>query len=194
MKTVLFGLVATGVAAAAAPEPMMTDCMLKDAGSPFKFTSTFHVDAGPGEVVDAMNNFTGGLQGATGHFHFGINSDQNFICYNISVDGFRGNYSSPAKTATHIHEGAVGKSGPPRIVFPNPEGPEGQHRVTMGCIQGPFVTGVMTNGTDSGRGFHVRQIEENPDGFFADLHSTEAVPGAVRGQLQKQEVCTVTWM
>jgi hypothetical protein len=28
----------------------------------------------------------------------------------------------------------------------------------------------------------VKRIEDNPSGFFADVHSSEAVPGAVRGQ------------
>lgn len=40
----------------------------------------------------------------------------------------------------------------------------------------------MANGQDTGTGFKVSQIEENPSGFFADVHSSLAVPGAVRGQ------------
>jgi hypothetical protein len=39
------------------------------------------------------------------------------------------------------------------------------------------------NGQDTGAGFRVSQIEDNPSGFFADVHSSLAVPGAVRGQL-----------
>lgn len=85
--------------------------------SPFTFTSTFGVLATPDKVVDATNNFTGGLQGSSGTFNFGINSNENVICYNITITGFRGDYQSPAKSATHIHEAAVGKSGPPRYVF-----------------------------------------------------------------------------
>lgn len=81
---------------------------------PFHFTSTYSVVARPDQVVDSTNKFTGGLEGATGLFNFGINSDENVICYNITLDGFRGEYQSPASTATHIHESAVGKSGPPR--------------------------------------------------------------------------------
>lgn len=38
-------------------------------------------------------------------------------------------------------------------------------------------------GADTGDGFHVSQIEENPAMFFSDVHSSEAVPGATRGQL-----------
>lgn len=84
--------------------------------SPFTFTSTYKVHAKPSEVVDAQNKATGGLSGSEGTFLFGINSHDNVICYNITLRGFRGEYQSPAKTATHIHQGARGTSGPPRYV------------------------------------------------------------------------------
>jgi hypothetical protein len=152
--------------------------------SPFHFSSTYSVKAVPEEVVDSENKFTGGLKGAVGYYNFGISSEYNTICYNITLYDFKGNYQSPAKTATHIHEGAKGKAGPPRIAFPNPVPIEHTNkRVSIGCITGPFITGVVNNGKDSGEGFHVSQIEKNPSGFFADVHSSLAVPGAVRGQL-----------
>lgn len=49
-------------------------------------------------------------------------------------------------------------------------------------LLGPFTTGLVMNGQDTGTGFRVSQIEDNPAGFFADVHSSLAVPGAVRGQ------------
>lgn len=151
------------------------------AGSVFQFTSTYHVKATPGEVVNGTTP-TGGLAGASGTYDLGINSYTNTLCYNITLYNFRGNYQSPALTATHIHEAAKGASGPPRIAFPNPIGDD-KIRRSIGCVTGPFLTGVMANGADSGTGFHVSQIEKNPAGFFADVHSSLAVPGAVRGQL-----------
>ncbi|KAG9548575.1 hypothetical protein KCU71_g10499, partial [Aureobasidium melanogenum] len=81
----------------------------KMAGSPFTFTSYYEVKAVPGEVVNGTTP-TGGLQGASGLFKIGINSDLNLICYNIELYNFRGEYSSPAATATHIHEAAKGAS------------------------------------------------------------------------------------
>ncbi|ATY63748.1 CHRD superfamily [Cordyceps militaris] len=161
----------------------------KKASSPFTFTSTFNVIAKPENVVDAQNNFTGGLQGSSGTFNFGINSNDNVICYNITITGFRGDYQSPAKSATHIHEAAVGKSGPPRIAFPNPVGSGEGPRRSIGCLTGPFVTGVNASNKDTGDGFHVRQIEQNPAMFFADVHSSLAVPGAIRGQLGEKNYC-----
>ncbi|KAB8356618.1 hypothetical protein FH972_024196 [Carpinus fangiana] len=157
------------------------DCPAPPA-SPFKFTSTYHVVATPDQVVNGTTP-TGGLEGAQGFYDLGINSDLDLICWSIKLTGFRGDYSSPADTATHIHEAAFGASGPPRIAFPNPVGNE-QEAVSYGCQVGPFVTGLEgPDGNDTGLGFKVAEIEANPAGFFADVHSSLAVPGAVRGQL-----------
>lgn len=128
------------------------------------------------------------LQGAIGYYNFGLNSELDVICYNIKLVGFRGEYQSPAKTATHIHEAAKGKSGPPRLAFPNPQpipGKDQNVRYSVGCLNGPFTTGVKnaTTGIDTGDGFTIAKLEANPANFFADVHSSLAVPGAVRGQL-----------
>jgi len=154
----------------------------KMAGSPFKFTSYYEVKATPDQVVNGTTP-TGGLAGSSGLFKIGINSELNLICYNIEIYGFRGEYQSPAATATHIHEAAKGASGPPRIAFPNPVDVGNGVRRSVGCQQGPFKTGLLANGKDTADGFHISQIEKNPSGFFADTHSSLAVPGAVRGQL-----------
>ncbi|KAH6647308.1 hypothetical protein BKA67DRAFT_663640 [Truncatella angustata] len=159
--------------------------------SAFKsFTSFQNVLATPSQVVNgtapALVTFTGGLRGAKGVFQYGLLSDQNVICWNIAVTGFQGQYQSLARTATHIHQAGVGNNGPPRIVFPNPvlvnvANPLGK-RVSVGCQKGPFTTGILRSGVDTGFGFTVRQIERNPTNFFTDIHSSLAVPGAARGQ------------
>ncbi|KAH7014708.1 hypothetical protein B0J12DRAFT_714751 [Macrophomina phaseolina] len=138
---------------------------------PFTFTSSYKVVATPDQVVNGTTP-TGGLKDAIGYYNFGINSNDNTICYHITLHNFRGEYQSPARTATHIHEAAKGASGP-----------RGKKRVSIGCLTGPFTTGIVQNGKDTGEGFHISQIEKNPAGFFADVHSSLAVPGAVRGQL-----------
>ncbi|KAH7382033.1 hypothetical protein BKA64DRAFT_219204 [Cadophora sp. MPI-SDFR-AT-0126] len=151
----------------------------------FAFSSTQFISAVPENVVNGTTP-TGGLTGASGLFNFGIHSGLNMICYNITLHNFQGDFSSPATTATHIHEAALGASGPPRIAFPNPEvveGGDGTVRTSAGCLKGPFVTGVMVEGVDSGEGFHVSMIEANPQAFMADTHSSLALAGAVRGQL-----------
>lgn len=150
----------------------------------FQFTSTQLVKATPDQVVNGTTP-TGGLPGASGTYNFGINSQTDTICYNITLYGFRGEYQSPAATATHLHEAARGASGPPRIAFPNPQplASNKDVRNSVGCLTGPFKTGLLANGVDTGTDFKVANIEKNPAGFFVDVHSSLAVPGAVRGQL-----------
>ena len=164
------------------------------------FTSTYKVVAYPDQVVNGTTP-TGGLavstppggyialyhtnqtQGAKATYNLGLDSINNIICWDIELTGFRGEYQSPALTATHIHEAARGASGSPRIAFPNPVG-SGDLRVSTGCMKGPFKTGTNgTNRVDNGATFQVSQIEANPAGFFCDVHSSLAVPGAVRGQI-----------
>lgn len=168
------------------PEGTGANAVTKDCSmmaSPFTFTSTYKIHATPDQVVNGTTA-TGGLPGASGLYMFGINGPENTICYNITLYGFRGEYQSAALTATHIHESAKGASGPPRLAFPNPvEISEGVRR-SVGCMTGPFTTGLMANGVDTGAGFQVSQIEMNPSAFNCDVHSSLAVPGAVRGQLE----------
>ena len=102
----------------------------------FDFTSTYHIVATPDQVVNGTTP-TGGLSGVTGYYDFGINSDLDLICWYIKLVGFRGEYQSPAKTATHVHQGARGASGPPRLAFPNPSG-DGHERYSVGCMTGMF--------------------------------------------------------
>jgi len=90
---------------------------------------------------------------------------------------------SPARTATHIHQAAQGKAGPPRIAFPNPEDAGDGTLRREGCMQGPFTTGIMAGGADTGAGFTLDQIEADPAAFFTDTHTAKNTAGAVRGQL-----------
>lgn len=78
---------------------------------------------------------------------------------------------------------------PCSIAFPNPQDSQGGRRTSIGCLRGPFLTGVKVDGKDTGEGFHVEQIERNPSAFFTDVHSSLAVPGAVRGQLDSGNKC-----
>ncbi|KAF2424882.1 hypothetical protein EJ08DRAFT_406981 [Tothia fuscella] len=156
--------------------------------SPFEFTSTFHVVATPEQVFNntVPATYTPGEPGAVGYFNYGINSYLDTICYNITLLGVTGDYRSGARTATHIHQAKRGLTGPPRIAFPNP-GPVSDDkkviRRSVGCLTGPFTTGVLANGVDTGVGFKVAQIEADPASFFTDSHTVKYVPGVVRGQL-----------
>jgi hypothetical protein len=92
------------------------------------------------------------------------------LSQDIQLYGVTGPYQSPALTATHMHQAARGASGPPRIAFPNPVGDD-KYRRSIGCLTGPFKTGILSNGVDTGDGFKLAQIEANPAGFFCDAHT-----------------------
>ncbi|WP_314457080.1 CHRD domain-containing protein [uncultured Microbacterium sp.] len=169
-----------GVALLAVGSPAFADTEVDE---PSQFTSAFTVMATPDQVINNDGVATPGQSGATGTFTFRINSDQEIICYDIRLEGVSGDYQSPAKTATHIHEAAVGKPGPPRIAFPNPAPVGDGPRTSSGCLQGPFTTGVVANGADTGTNFSLKQIEANPAGFTGDSHTVDFAAGVVRGQL-----------
>ncbi|CAN8095902.1 unnamed protein product [Discula destructiva] len=193
MKLSVVTLAAIVASVSGAPTPINIGDILESVSnllgghesSPDFFSSMFVVKATPDEVVDNANSFTGGLAGAEGLYKYAISSHSDVICYDITLWNFQGDFESPAISATHIHQGLAGKSGPPRIAFPDPVEIGHGVRNSKGCLKGPFTTGVMANGTDTGAGFKVASIEQNPAEFFTDVHSSLAVPGAVRGQLKK---------
>lgn len=94
-------------------------------------------------------------------------------------------FSSPARTATHLQEGQPNESGNPRMAFPDPQGPPGGPMTSKGCLQGPFTTGVVVGGVDTGTGFAVTDLEANPASWFVDIHTEQYRTGALRGQLSK---------
>lgn len=167
----------------------------KHVKEPQYFTSAFSTRAVNTTIINNNNEPVNGQPGAFGHFAFRINSDQEIICWDIRTIGVTGDYQSPAFTATHIHQAAAGRAGPPRIAFTNPQYERNdvtgaEIRTSKGCLQGPFATNVTANGQDSGSasGFRLRNIEENPSNFFADTHTQQFVAGAIRGQLLRSEV------
>lgn len=153
----------------------------------FPFTSYHEVKSTPEQVVNGTGAATGGLSGSYSTWRIALNGPQNVACWHIESYGFAGAYQSPAVTATHVHEGARGAAGPPRLAFPNPEEDADSNdgaRISRGCFTGPFTTGVLVNGADAGAGFTVQRLEDNPSAFYVDIHSSLAVPGASRGQIE----------
>ncbi len=152
---------------------------------PASFTSMFTAMATPDMVVNAQGAPTPGEAGATGTFNYRLNSDEEIICYDITLRGVTPPFQSPARTATHIHEGDPGNAGPPRIALPNPEDAGDGTRRSKGCLRGPFTTGVAVDGADTGAGFSLARIEADPSAFFTDTHTSAYTAGAVRGQLTR---------
>jgi hypothetical protein len=153
-------------------------------------TSRWELTATADEVVG------GGQPGAEATFDLTFDSVNNVVCYEIETTGFApGGYDSPAHTSTHIHEGGQGEGGPPRVAFRNPTGDvdvDGNQldpdRSSSGCHLVPQQTGTAGDGdVDNGVGFDLAQIEQDPEGFYVDIH-TEANPeGAVRAQFERTD-------
>lgn len=175
-------LTVAAVSLAAAPASAQTTPNA-EVPEPASFTSMFTAMATPDMVLNADSVPTPGEPGATGTFNYRINSTDEIICYDITLRGVTPPYMSPARTATHIHQGAVGKAGPPRLALPNPEDAGDGTLNSSGCMQGPFTTGIMADGADTGTGFTLDQIEADPAAFFTDSHTATFTAGAVRGQL-----------
>ena len=155
-----------------------------DAAEPDEFTSMFTTEATPDTVVDEDGGADPGEEGATGTFDLSINSDEEIVCWDIVLDGVTPPYESPADTATHIHESPEGVQGPPRLSLPDPEEDDDGVLRSSGCQEGPFTTGLEDDdGDDTGEGFTLSQIEDDPDQFYADTHTEEYPNGAVRGQM-----------
>ncbi len=85
-------------------------------------------------------------------------------------------------------QGVAGQVGPAVIAFPNPVG-NNTFRQSSGCLTGPFTTGINeTDNTVAKRQaavFSLVEIEADPAGFYADVHTIFFVGGAVRGQLDQ---------
>lgn len=151
---------------------------------PRAFTSEFWVEATPDMVIDGQGNPVPGERGASGTFEFRLNSHKDVICYDIAFTGVTPPYQSPARTATHIHQAGGGEFGPPRLAFPDPRDDGRGTLRSSGCMQGPFTTGLTgPDGNDTGAGFTVAQIEDDPSSFYADTHTAAFPAGAIRGQL-----------
>lgn len=89
-----------------------------------------------------------------------INPAKNEVCFDMTVAKI------DEATAAHIHEGAVGKDGPPKVTLDTPK------------------TG-SAKGCKSADAAVVKAIMGNPTDFYINVHNTAFPKGAVRGQLSK---------
>ncbi len=117
---------------------------------------------GRSEVAkDATNRRIVGDPNGTGEAYvFGIDGDPTTLCYVLTVDRI-----APA-TAAHIHEAPAGQAGPVVITLAPPTG--GQ---SAACAS---VSKAL-----------VKEIRQNPENYYVNVHNAEFPAGALRGQLAK---------
>jgi CHRD domain len=99
-----------------------------------------------------------GPQGGTGNATVTIDLAKNTLCYDLSWSKETGE-----PNAGHIHKGAKGMSGPTVVGFSLPDKPKD-------CLQ-------VDNAT-------LKQISDNPGGYYINLHTNRYPTGAIRGQLK----------
>lgn len=97
---------------------------------------------------------------------FRVNVSAQRVCYAMSVQDI----TLPA-AAAHIHRGAAGVAGPPKITLNNP------------TEVGSSGTGLAYGCESDVRRVLLRRIRANPDRFYVNVHTTDFPDGAIRGQL-----------
>lgn len=100
----------------------------------------------------------GGDEDGTGQAMLRLNQGQQQICYELTVVDIE-----PA-TAAHVHRGDADENGPPVVTLTPPT--EGS---SSGCVD---VAAEL-----------VREIRQNPENFYVNVHNDAFPGGAIRGQL-----------
>ena len=96
-----------------------------------------------------------------GHATFRVNVGQSQVCYDVSVEKI-----SPA-AAAHIHKGGPTESGPPVVM-----------------LKAPGADGKIKDCATADQAV-VKDILQNPGGYYINVHTADFKPGAIRGQLTK---------
>jgi len=91
-----------------------------------------------------------------------LNRKTGVVCWEISV----ANITLPA-IAAHIHRGPAGVAGPVVV-----------------SLSPPVANGIST-GCVSADASLIKELRQDPAGFYVNVHTTDFPAGAVRGQLTK---------
>jgi CHRD domain len=99
-----------------------------------------------------------GQPGASGETELRLNSGQEEICYTTTAEGL-----THPLTGAHIHRAPAGVAGPIVVPFPTEQG------VGSACVFAPREL--------------IKEIRQNPEAFYVNVHTTAFRAGAIRGQL-----------
>lgn len=105
---------------------------------------------------------------ASGTADVTLNQGQGEVCFDIQASGF-----ASGVFAAHIHDGAAGVNGPVVVtIFMDPANPIEDFTGIEVCAEGIEES-------------LVKDIRQNPDEYYINIHSTEFPGGEIRGQLSK---------
>jgi hypothetical protein len=97
----------------------------------------------------------------TGTATIRLNQGKKQVCYELTVSNI------DTATLAHIHRGAATASGPPVITLQAPA-----NGTSSGCVEN--VSEEL-----------IKEIRQNPENFYVNVHNAAFPNGAVRGQLSK---------
>jgi hypothetical protein len=96
----------------------------------------------------------------SGEVHITLNQGQGLVCFQLSVADIA------TATAAHIHRGPVGVAGPVVVGLTPPAS--------------GFSSGCVSADPDL-----IKDIRQNPEGYYVNVHNSAFPAGAIRGQLSK---------
>ena len=133
---------------------------VSEGGRKFVETLTGQAEIDAGAVSADMDG--------TGTANVTVNVGQGRVCWNLT------NLANlDTITAAHIHQAPSTAAGPIRISFFHFGEPFDDEGCTSGSTQFPF---------DRAR---LRDVLQNPQNYYVNIHTTAFPPGAIRGQLTK---------
>lgn len=110
--------------------------------------------------MSGANETPAGDPDGTGTALIRLNVAEGLVCFKLTV----ANIDKPV--AAHIHRGAAGVAGPVVVPLVPPDATTG---VSKGCVSADPAL--------------IQEIQSNPSGFYANVHTGPFPAGAVRGQL-----------
>jgi hypothetical protein len=97
----------------------------------------------------------------TGTASIRLNQGKKQVCFDLTVANI------VTATAAHIHRGAATASGPVVVTLTAPA-----TGTSSGCVDNVSVE-------------LIKELRQNPENFYVNVHNTPFPNGAVRGQLEK---------
>ena len=116
--------------------------------------------------LNGPNEVTPGDPDGTGTMHLTLNQGQGEICWDLDVADIQ------APTRAHIHTGAAGVNGGVVVFFFDLVIPDPIPVAFDGCV----------DGVDKDL---IKDIRQNPENYYINVHNAEYPAGAIRGQLSK---------
>ena len=116
--------------------------------------------------LNGPNEVAPGDPDGTGTMHLTLNQGRGEICWDLDVSGI----ADP--TRAHIHAAPAGSNGPIAVFFFDLVIPDPIPVAFDGCV----------DGVDKDL---IKDIRQNPENYYINVHNAEYPAGAIRGQLSK---------